>query len=110
MENKKRKQTDTILGHIINRLTDNEIATSDIKDMLIKLNSTMNEIVDILDVVLVEDGTLEDFDKVKNIRSKKVLVEYVISDYFKNNSKEAKELYESLIDKKVLFVKEVGES
>ena len=108
MENKK--QTDTILGHIISRLTDNEIATSDIKDMLIKLNSTMSEIVEILDVVMLEEATLEDFDRVKNIRSKKVLVEYVISDYFKKNSKEAKELYESLIDKKVLFVKEVGES
>ncbi|HAI42084.1 MAG TPA: hypothetical protein DCM40_30175 [Maribacter sp.] len=108
MENKK--QTDTILGHIISRLTDNEIATSDIKDMLIKLNSTMNEIVEILDVVMLEEATLEDFDRIKNIKSKKVLVEYVISDYFKKNSKEAKELYESLIDKKVLFVKEVGES
>ena len=108
MENKK--QTDTILGHIISRLTDNEIATSDIKDMLIKLNSTMNEIVEILDVVMLEEATLEDLDRIKNIKSKKVLVEYVISDYFKKNSKEAKELYESLIDKKVLFVKEVGES
>ena len=108
MENKK--QTDTILGHIISRLTDNEIATSDIKDMLIKLNSTMNEIVEILDVVMLEEATLEDFERIKNIKSKKVLVEYVISDYFKKNSKEAKELYESLIDKKVLFVKEVGES
>lgn len=108
MENKK--QTDTILGHIISRLTDNEIATSDIKDMLIKLNSTMNEIVEILDVVMLEEATLEDFDRIKNIKSKKVLVEYVISDYFKKNTKEAKELYESLIDKKVLFVKEVGES
>ena len=55
MENKK--QTDTILGHIISRLTDNEIATSDIKDMLIKLNSTMNEIVEILDVVMFSVST-----------------------------------------------------
>ena len=90
MENKK--QTDTIVGHIISRLTDSEIATSDIKDMLIKLNSTMNEIVEILDVVILEEATLEDFDRIKNIKSKKVLVEYVISDYFKKNSKEAKEL------------------
>ena len=63
-----------------------------------------------LDVVMLEEATLEDLDRIKNIKSKKVLVEYVISDYFKKNSKEAKELYESLIDKKVLFVKEVGES
>ena len=105
-----KKQTDTILGHIITRLTDNEIATSDIKDMLIKLNSTMNEIVEILDVVLIEEGTLEDFEKVKNIKSKKVLVEYVISDYFRNNKKEAEQLLNELLDKKALFTRENGES
>ena len=105
-----KKQTDTILGHIITRLTDNEIATSDIKDMLIKLNSTMNEIVEILDVVLIEEGTLEDFEKVKNIKSKKVLVEYVISDYFRNNKKEAEQLLNELLDKKALFTREIGES
>tara|TARA_A100001391_G_C5028664_1_gene267748 strand:+ start:269 stop:592 length:324 start_codon:yes stop_codon:yes gene_type:complete len=105
-----KKQTDTILGHIITRLTDNEIATSDIKDMLVKLNSTMNEIVEILDVVLIEEGTLEDFEKVKNIKSKKVLVEYVISDYFRNNKKEAEQLLNELLDKKALFTREIGES
>ena len=108
MENKK--QTDTILGHIISRLTDNEIATSDIKDMLIKLNSTMNEIVEILDVVMLEEATLEDFDRIKNIKSKKVLVEYVISDYFRNNKKEAEQLLEELLEQKVLFTRDVGES
>ena len=107
---KKRANTDTILTHIISRLTDNEIATSDIKDMLMKLNSTMNEIVEILDVVLIEEGTIEDFDKVKNIKSKKVLVEYVISDYFRNNKKEAEQLLEELLEQKVLFTRDVGES
>ena len=98
----KKTNNDVLLGHIITRLTDNEVATSDIKDMLLKLNSTMNEIVDILDIVLVEDAGLEDMEKIKNIQSKNTLTQYVISDYFKNNREEAEEMLEQLLKEKVL--------
>ena len=106
----KKTNNDVLLGHIITRLTDNEVATSDIKDMLLKLNSTMNEIVDILDIVLVEETGLEDMEKIKNIQSKNTLTQYVISDYFKNNREEAEEMLEQLLKEKVLFTKEIGES
>ena len=107
----KEKTTDKILTHMLDRLTDNEIATSDIKEMLIKLNATIQEVVEVLDVVV--DPDLNDnqaYSEIKKIKDKNILTEYVISEYFRTNPKEAEEMLEDLLEKKVLFTREIGES
>ena len=52
----EKTKTTELLTHMLDRLTDNEIATSDIKEMLIKLNATIQEVVSVLDLVVSEDA------------------------------------------------------
>jgi len=106
----EKTKTTELLSHMLERLADNEIATSDIKQMLVKLNATIQEVVQVLDIVIAEDGAYIEQRFDENMDRKTADTKYIISEYFKNNSSEAEELLEELTKQKVLFVHEVGES
>jgi len=108
----KTKSTDKLLTHMIDRLTDNEIATSDIKQMLIKLNATIQEVVEVLDLVVAEDAEVfeQQVTHHKSLQGNSSVTKYVISEYFRENPDEAKELLDELTEQKVLFIHDIGES
>ena len=106
----EKTKTTELLTHMLDRLTDNEIATSDIKDMLIKLNATIQEVVEVLDVVVGEDG-IDYQETIPNIiNGKSSITKYIISEYYREHPQEAEELFEELAKQKVLYVQEIGES
>ena len=106
-----KSKTTEILTHMLDRLTDTEIATSDIKQMLITLNAAMQDIVSVVDLMVAEDAGMYEFKEIQDIKSgKNSVTKYIISEYFRENPKEAEELLRELTEQKVLFVNEIGES
>ena len=107
----EKTKTTELLTHMLDRLTDNEIATSDIKEMLIKLNATIQEVVAVLDLVVTEDADMYEYREIQDKKlGKNSATKYIISEYFRENPKEAEELLRELTEQKVLFVNEIGES
>ena len=104
----EKTKTTELLTHMLDRLTDNEIATSDIKDMLVKLNATIQEVVQVLDIVIGEDVHIEQESLPQIIKSS--ITKYIISEYYREHPQEAEELFEELSKQKVLYVQEIGES
>lgn len=106
----EKTKTTELLTHMLDRLTDNEIATSDIKDMLVKLNATIQEVVQVLDIVIGEDAHIEQESLPQIINGKSSITKYIISEYYREHPQEAEELFEELSKQKVLYVQEIGES
>lgn len=107
----EKTKTTELLTHMLDRLTDNEIATSDIKEMLIKLNATIQEVVAVLDLVVAEDADMIEYQQIQEKKTgKNQITKYIISEYFRENPDEAEKLLNELTEQKVIFVQEIGES
>lgn len=105
-----------LLGHIIDRLTTQEVEVSDIKQILITISKTVKELAGVVEQwdqdITAEKMEIHFEEQLNNppISSKTYHVRKIMSEYFKSNEEEAIKILEKIVYDKNVLVTEIAEA